>query len=183
VQERDQQIIQLILEENQMERGFSLLVNTFKEQLYWHIRKMVKDHDFADEVLQNTFIKVYKGIKNFRADSKLYTWLYRIASNEAITFLKKQQRLKTVALDAGENPAIQRMKADDYFDSSKVEQLLQKALDQLPDKQRDVFCMRYYDDMSYKAISEQLGVSVGGLKANYHHAVKKIEEFIKNNAS
>ena len=163
------------------DKGFRNLVQTYQERLYWHIRQMVNLHDDADEVLQNTFIKIYKGIKNFRGDSKLYTWLYRIATNECMTFLKKKQKHMTVALDNEEGSVAHTLKADNYFDGDKVDVLLKQALATLPEKQRQVFVLRYFDELSYNDISELLNTSVGGLKASYHHAVKKIEAFVKNN--
>ena len=163
------------------EKGFRLLVQTYQERLYWHIRKMVTIHDDADEVLQNTFIKTFKGFKNFRGDAKLYTWLYRIATNECLTFLKKRKRHSTVELDNEESGIANSLKADSYFNGDDAIVVLNKALDILPKKQKQVFIMRYYDELSYKDISEMLNTSVGGLKASYHHAVKKIERFVKDN--
>ncbi|BDS14423.1 RNA polymerase sigma factor [Aureispira anguillae] len=163
------------------EKGFRNLVQSYQERLYWHIRQMVNGHNDADEVLQNTFIKIYKGIKNFRGDSKLYTWLYRIATNECITFLKKKKKYATIDLDHEEGGLVNTLQADNYFDGDKATLLLNQALNCLPDKQRQVFVLRYFDELTYKEMSELLETSVGGLKASYHHAVKKIELFVKEN--
>ena len=162
------------------ERGFRDLIATYQERLYWHIRQMVSLHNDADEVLQNTYIKIYKGIKNFRGDAKLYTWLYRIATNECLTFLNKRKKYATVHLDDEESPISLTLKADDYFDGDAATLILKDALETLPEKQRQVFVLRYYDELSYNDISELLETSVGGLKASYHHAVKKIEVFVKS---
>ena len=162
------------------ESGFRALVQTYQERLYWHIRQMVNLHDDADEVMQNTFIKVYKGIQKFRGDAKLYTWLYRIATNECISFLKKKKKYATVELDDGESGIANRLEADSYFDGDKATSILKQALETLPEKQKQVFILRYFDELAYKEISEMLNTSVGGLKASYHHAVKKIEAFVKS---
>ena len=176
----EKNILLLLGDASTFEKGFCLLVQTYQERLYWHIRAMVNLHDDTDEVLQNTFIKVYRGFKNFRKDAKLYTWLYRIATNEALTFLKKRNKHNTIELDNTDTGIANTLKADSYMDSNEVEMLLQAALDTLPEKQKEVFTMRYYDELSYKEISAMLETSVGGLKASYHHAVKKIESFIKS---
>lgn len=178
--EQDKTILGLIRNVRTFERGFRLLVQTFKERLYWHIRQRVNLHDYTDEILQNTFIKVYKGLKNFRGDSKLYTWLYRIASNETFTFMKKQQKHATDSIDTEDNYLAQTLKADNYFDGDQAQIILRKAIASLPEKQGKVFAMRYFEDMSYKEIAEVLETSVGALKASYHHAVKKIEAYVKN---
>lgn len=163
------------------EKGFRFLVQTYQERLYWHIRKLVNLQDDTDEVLQNTFIKVYRGIANFRGDAQLYTWMYRIATNEALTFLKKKKKHATVDLDNEESGLMESLEADKYFDGDRATVLLQEALEQLPEKQRQVFVFRYYDELSYKEISEIVDTSVGGLKASYHHAVKKIEIYLREN--
>jgi RNA polymerase sigma-70 factor (ECF subfamily) len=163
------------------EKGFRFLVQTYQERLYWHIRKLVNLQDDTDEVLQNTFIKVYRGITKFRGDAQLYTWMYRIATNEALTFLKKKKKHATVDLDNEESGLMESLEADKYFDGDRATVLLQEALEQLPEKQRQVFVFRYYDELSYKEISEIVDTSVGGLKASYHHAVKKIEIYLREN--
>ncbi len=174
----DEKIIALLAEAANIEQGFRLLVETYQERLYWQIRKMVFDHDDAHDVLQNTFIKVYRGIKNFKGDSKLHTWLYRIAANESITFLNKKKKQFTSSIDHEEFGLANSLKADQYFDGNEAEMILQQALAALPDKQRQVFNLRYEDKMSYREMSEVLGTSIGALKASYHHAVKKIENYI-----
>ncbi len=176
----EKNILSLLGVSKTFEKGFRLLVQTYQERLYWHIRSMVKLHDDTDEVLQNTFIKAYKGFPKFRGASQLYTWLYRIATNESITFIKKKNKQQTVALDATTFQGSQQLQADIYFDSETIENILKAALETLPTKQKEVFMLRYYQELPYKKISEQLGTSVGGLKASYHHAIKKIELFVKN---
>jgi len=161
-------------------KGLKLLMDTYQEQLYWHIRRIVSVHEDADDVLQNTFIKVYRSISSFKGDAKLYTWLYRIATNESLTLLKKRKRHVSEHLD-GEDNLGERLLADPYWSGDKTQLALKKAISKLPEKQMLVFNLRYYDDMSYKAMSEMLETSEGALKASYHHAVKKIEQFIKFN--
>jgi RNA polymerase sigma factor (sigma-70 family) len=177
--ELDQEILDLLSITETYQKGFSLLVKSYQERLYWHIRGMLNTHEDSDEVLQNTFIKVYKGIANFKGQSKLYTWLYRIASNEAISYIKKMKKHQAITLDDPENGMSNSIKADSYVDSENIDRLLQAAIQDLPEKQRQVFLLRYYDEMPYQEISEILETSVGGLKASYHHAAKKIESFIK----
>jgi RNA polymerase sigma factor (sigma-70 family) len=162
------------------ERAFTAIIKKYQEKLYWHIRRMVVTHEDADDVLQNMFIKVWKGLENFREDSQLYTWLYRIATNESLTFLEQQKRRTSVSLGDVENGLSNKLKADENFDANKLEWKLQVAIQQLPEKQRAVFNLRYYDEMPYEKMSQVLETSEGALKASYHHAVKKIEEFILN---
>ena len=162
------------------DKGFSWMLKLYQERIYWHIRRMVLNHEDANDIVQNTFMKAYKGIKKFKGNAKLYTWLYRIATNEALTFLQKKKRRQTSPLDGDDNHLANQLKADIYFDGNEIQQKLQLAVDTLPEKQRLVFNMRYFDEMPYKDISDVLGTSVGGLKASYHHAVKKIEYFLKN---
>jgi len=162
------------------ERGFTAIVNKYQEKLYWHIRRMVIEHADADDILQNVFIKVWKGLENFREDSQLYTWLYRIATNETLSFLEKKKRNSTLSLNDLESDLENKIKADSHFDSNKLEWRLQLAIKELPEKQRIVFNLRYYDAMPYEQMSEILETSEGALKASYHHAAKKIESFLKN---
>jgi RNA polymerase sigma-70 factor (ECF subfamily) len=171
----DERILNLLSSEHTYERGFRLLIAEYKERLYWHIRRLVLVHSDADDVLQNTFIKIYKGIAHFEGKSKLYTWLYRIATNEAITFLQSQARQKTDSLDVSETSLTARLKADAWFDGDDIQVRLQKAISQLPEKQKIVFNLRYYDEMPYEEMANLLNTSVGALKASYHHAAKKIE--------
>ena len=161
--------------------AFKELVAQYKERLYWHIRNIVKSHDDADDVLQNTFIKVYKSIDGFKGESKLYSWLYRIATNEAITLLNKNAKRLQITNEEAQNLAINNMESDVYFEGDAIQLKLQKAIATLPSKQQLVFNMKYFDHMKYQEISEILGTTVGGLKASYFHAVKKIENYIKKN--
>ena len=162
------------------ERGFTAIIKKYQERLYWHIRRMVVDHDDANDVLQNMFIKVWKGLENFREDSQLYTWLYRIATNECLTFLEQQKKRSSTSLSDMENGLENKLKADTNFDANRLEWKLQMAIQKLPEKQRVVFNLRYYDEMPYEEMSRVLETSEGALKASYHHAAKKIEEFILN---
>ncbi len=163
-----------------MERGLKLLMDKYQEPLYRHLRAMVHSHDDANDLLQNCFIKAYQCIGQFEGKSKLYTWLYRIAANEAITFLRGQKRRAADSMDDNANASIcQALKADEPLDAANIEALLQSAMQTLPDKQKQVFVLRYYDEMPYEEMSKVLGTSVGALKASYHHAVKKIENFLE----
>ena len=162
------------------ERSFTLIIKKYQEKLYWHIRRMVVSHDDANDVLQNMFIKVWNALGNFREDSQLYTWLYRIATNESLTFLEQQKKRASVSLSDVESGLSNRLKADKHFDANKLEWKLQVAIQQLPDKQRVVFSLRYYDEMPYEEMSRVLETSEGALKASYHHAVKKIEDYMLN---
>jgi len=162
------------------ERAYTAIIKKYQEKLYWHIRRMVVDHDDANDVLQNVFIRVWKGLENFREDSQLYTWLYRIATNECLTFLEQQKKRATISLSDVDNGLTDKIKADQHFDPNKLEWKLQLGIQQLPEKQRIVFQLRYYDEMPYEEMSRVLDTSEGALKASYHHAVKKIEDYIKN---
>jgi len=162
------------------ESAFTTIIKKYQEKLYWHIRRMVVDHDDANDVLQNVFIRVWNGLENFREDSQLYTWLYRIATNESLTFIEQQKKRTTVSLSDVETGLSNKIKADKHFDPNKLEWKLQLAIQQLPEKQRIVFSLRYYDEMPYEEMSRVLETSEGALKASYHHAVKKIEDYIKN---
>ncbi len=160
-------------------KAFEVLVNTYKERLYWHIRRIVLNHDDTDDVLQNTFIKVYKNIDNFNGDSKLYSWMYRIATNEALTFLKKKSKKLRVSDTELQDKMIDNLQADVYFEGDEIQLKLQKAVATLPEKQKLIFNMKYFEEMKYEEISNILDTSVGGLKASYHLAVKKVESFLK----
>ena len=175
----DKEILTLISTDATRNDGYRMLVGKYKEKLYWHIRRMVHDHDDADDILQNTFLKVIRHIAGFQEQSSLYTWMYRIASNETLNFLKAGSRTAAPA------QAMAMAAATDHHDSPSADMmldLLARALDTLPDKQRMVFHMRYYDEMPYQQIAEITDTTVGALKASYHHAVKKIEEYIKERA-
>jgi len=162
------------------ERAFTAIIRKYQEKLYWHIRRMVVEHEDANDVLQNVFIRVWNGLENFREDSQLYTWLYRIATNECLSYLEQQKRKSALPLDETESGLSNKIVADKYFDPNKLEWKLQLAIQQLPDKQRVVFTLRYYDEMPYEEMSRVLDTSEGALKASYHHAVKKIEDYILN---
>lgn len=162
------------------ERAFTAIIKKYQEKLYWHVRRLVVDHDDANDVLQNMFIKVWNGLENFREDSQLYTWLYRIATNEGLSFLEQQKRRSTISLSDVESGLSNKVKADTHFDANKLEWKLQVAIQQLPEKQRIVFNLRYFDELPYQEMSRILDTSEGALKASYHHAAKKIEQFIKN---
>lgn len=158
--------------------AFRELLSLYKERLYWHIRKIVISHDDADDVLQNTFIKVYRNIDKFKGDSKLYSWLYRIATNESITHINKNAKRMQLSNEEHQKLAIDNLKADVYFEGDEIQLKLQNAIASLPQKQQLVFNMKYFDDFKYKEIAEILETSEGALKASYHIAVKKIESFL-----
>jgi RNA polymerase sigma-70 factor, ECF subfamily len=176
----DDHILTLLAAADTHERGFRLLMTRYQEPLYRHVRRMVYDHDDANDVIQNTLIKVFRNVERFEGKSKLYTWLYRIATNEAITFINSRQRKDTDTIDDPQNLHLaNQLRADTFFDGDEIQIRLQQAIAILPDKQRTVFNLRYYDEMPYEEMSEVLGTSVGALKASYHHAVKKVEGFFK----
>lgn len=158
-----------------------MLINTYKERLYWHIRRIVLDHDDADDVLQNTFIKVFRSIDGFKGDSKLYSWMYRIATNESLTFIKQKSKKLGLNSEAMQERMANNLQADVYFEGDDIQYKLQQAIAKLPEKQKLVFNMKYFEELKYEEISEILETSVGGLKASYHHAVKKIESYLKEN--
>src|SRR6478672_3007046 len=177
----DKELLQQFRQPETREQGFTSIVKKFQEKLYWHIRRMVIDHEDANDVLQNMFIKVWNGLDNFREASQLYTWLYRIATNECLTFLEQKKRKQAISLSDSENGLTNQLRADSNFDAGKLEWKLQLGIQQLPEKQRIVFNLRYYDEMPYDEMSKVLDTSAGALKASYHHAAKKIEEYILNN--
>jgi len=162
------------------EKAFTAIIKKYQEKLYWHVRRMVIEHEDANDVLQNVFVRVWNGLENFREDSQLYTWLYRIATNECLTYIEQQKKRSAVALDEVESGLSNKIKADSHFDANRLEWKLQLAIQQLPEKQRLVFNLRYYDEMPYEEMSRVLDTSEGALKASYHHAVKKIEDYIRN---
>ena len=157
------------------EAGFKILIKEYQQPLYWHIRKIVFDHEDADDVLQNTYIKIFKNIKNFRGESKLFSWMYRIATNEALTFIKQKSRKLGLSLNEFNEKQVNQLEADVYFEGDAIALKLQLAVANLPEKQRLVFNLKYYEELKYDEISEILETSVGALKASYHHAVKKIK--------
>jgi RNA polymerase sigma-70 factor (ECF subfamily) len=180
VNAEDMELLQQFRNPVTKEKAYTLIIKKYQEKLYWHIRRMVVEHEDANDVLQNMFIKVWNGLDNFREDAQLYTWLYRIATNESLTFLDQQKRRSAVSFDDMESSLGNKLKADKHFDANKLEWKLQLAIQQLPEKQRVVFNLRYYDEMPYEEMSRVLETSEGALKASYHHAVKKIEDFILN---
>jgi RNA polymerase sigma-70 factor (ECF subfamily) len=159
-------------------QAFAKVVSEYSERLYWQIRKMVLIHEDTDDILQETFIKAWTNIDNFRGDSKLSTWLYRIAINESITFLNKKRNQNNVSMDDDDTFLLNTLESDSYFDGDEAQLLLQKAILTLPEKQRLVFQMKYFKELKYEEMSDILGTSVGALKASYHHATKKIEKFL-----
>lgn len=175
----EETLVQQLKEKESQSQAFEVLVNTYKERLYWHIRRIVLNHDDADDVLQNTFIKVFRNIDGFKGDSKLYSWMYRIGTNEALTFLKAKSRKLGVSNEELHQRMANNLQADVYFEGDEIQLKLQKAIAILPEKQKLVFNMKYFEAMKYEEISEILDTSVGGLKASYHLAVKKIERYLK----
>ncbi len=178
----DDQILAQFQQEKQRDRAFQTLVRKYQQRLYWHVRTMVGEHEDADDVLQNVFLKAWKALPEFRGESKIFTWLYRIATNESITFLAQRKRRATVSIDALDSQRMGSLEADSFMDSDMAQERLRQAVERLPDKQRAVFSLKYFDEMKYKDMSEIMGTSVGALKASYHHAVKKVEEFLKGAA-
>ncbi len=176
----DKELLFQFKNEATRERAFTSIIKKYQEKLYWHIRRMVVEHEDANDVLQNMFIKVWKNLDNFREDSQLYTWLYRIATNESLTYIEQQKKRASISLSDEENYLSHKLQADKHFDGQKLEWKLQIAIQQLPDKQKAVFNLRYYDEMPYEEMSRVLETSEGALKASYHHAVKKIEDYILN---
>lgn len=174
----EREVLKLLQEESTQRKGFEMIVGQYSEQLYWQIRRMVLSHEDANDLLQNTFIKAWTNIDYFRAEAKLSTWLYRIALNECLTFLNKQRAMTTVDIDDPEAVVVQSWKVTPTFGRQDTD-VLAKALQTLPEKQRMVFNLKYYQEMKYEEMSEIFGTSVGALKASYHHAVKKIEKFLE----
>lgn len=175
----ERQIISLLSNPETQRKAFEAVVRQYGEQLYWQIRRIVLLHDDADDVLQNVFIKAWSNLASFRSDSKLSTWLYRIAVNESIDFMRRQKNREAVSADDDASGVVNTLLADRYFDGDEAEALLQQAIARLPDVQRTVFNLRYYDDMKYSEMSKILGTSEGALKASYHIAVKKISEYLR----
>lgn len=177
----EKEIILKLQEPDQQREAFEWIVNTYKEQLYYQIRRMVLSHEDADDLLQNTFIKAWNNLEYFRGEAKLSTWLYRIALNECLNFLNKQRAQKHLSIEESEANLLNQLESDPYFDGDQTQLLFEKAIQTLPEKQRIIFHLKYFQDMKYNEISEIMGTSVGALKASYHHAVKKIEDFFKQN--
>lgn len=179
--QEEQEFIQELLNPKTQNLAFEKLLKEFQRPLYNHIRTIVLNHDDTDDVLQNTFVKVFQNLNKFKGESKLFSWIYRIATNEALTFLNHKAKKNGVSSETLQNKAIDNLKADVYFDGNEIQIKLQKAIIQLPEKQQLVFKMKYFEELKYEEISEILGTSVGALKASYHHAVKKIEAFVTTN--
>ena len=179
--QEEKDFIRELLDPKTQNVAFQKLLQQYQRPLYNHIRNIVLNHDDADDVLQNTFVKVFQYLKDFKGDSKLFSWIYRIATNEAITFINKKAKRNGMTGEALQNKIVDNLKADDYFDGSDIQLKLQKAITLLPEKQQLVFKMRYYEEIKYEDMSTILGTSVGALKASYHHAVKKIEDFMNTN--
>jgi RNA polymerase sigma-70 factor (ECF subfamily) len=175
----DDELLERFRDEGSRNDAFSAVVARYRERLYWHIRKMVVVHEDADDVLQNTFIKAWNGLETFKGEAKLYTWLYRIATNESINFLNQKRGRQMMSLEDAGNELSQALYHDMYFSGDELQLQLQQAILSLPEKQRLVFNMKYFDEMPYEDMSEILGTSVGALKASYHHAVKKIKEWFE----
>lgn len=170
----EKKLIELLQDKTTAHKAFDTLVSEYSEPLYWHIRKMVVSHNDANDLLQNVFMKAWKNIHNFRGDAKLSTWLYKIAVNESLNFLNHERQKRELSDDSADEFILNNIESDEYFDGDAVQLKLQQAIASLPEKQRIVFNMKYFDEMKYEEISEILGTSVGALKASYHHAVKKI---------
>lgn len=177
----DSELIKLFKEGANPNYIFNLLMTKYQQRVYWHIRRLVIDHDDTNDLVQDVFVKVWKNLANFREDSKIFTWLYRIATNESITFLNKKKRRLFFSFNNLENQLTDKLSDDNFFKGTEIEKKLQQAIIKLPPKQRIVFNMKYFDEMKYEEMAEVLQTSVGALKASYHHAVKKIEEFVLNN--
>ncbi len=179
--QKEKEFIQELLNPKTQNQAFEKLLKEYQKPLYNHIRNIVLNHDDTDDVLQNTFVKVFQYLKNFKGESKLFSWMYRIATNEALTFLSQKAKKNGISSETLQNITIDNLKADTYFDGNEIQIKLQKAIVLLPEKQQLVFKMKYFEELKYEEISEILGTSVGALKASYHHAVKKIEAFVTTN--
>ena len=175
----EREIIALLQDASRQREAFECIVKEYSEQLYWQIRRMVLSHDDANDILQNTFIKAWMNINYFRGEAKMSTWLYKIALNECLTFLNKQRASNQLSIDDTHIEMIEKLETDPYFDGDETQKIFLKAVHALPEKQQMVFNLKYFKEMKYEEISEILGTSIGALKASYHHAVKKIEKFLK----
>ena len=175
----ENEIIALLQDSTRQREAFECIVKEYSEQLYWQIRRMVLSHDDANDLLQNTFIKAWMNIDYFRGDAKISTWLYRIALNECLTFLNKQRANAQLSIDDIQAEMVNKLETEPYFDGDETQKIFLKAVHTLPEKQQMVFNLKYFKEMKYEEISEILGTSIGALKASYHHAIKKIEKFLK----
>lgn len=176
----DKELLERFRDEKTRNAAFGQIIQRYQRRLYWHIRRMVVDHDDTDDVLQNVFIKMWKGLESFKEDSQLFTWLYRVATNETLTFIKQRKADLFVRYGDVEYNIESKLEDDNYFRGDEIQKKLQLAIQTLPEKQRLVFNMKYFEEMKYEDMSAVLDTSVGALKASYHHAVKKIEEYIRN---
>ncbi|NGY38888.1 sigma-70 family RNA polymerase sigma factor [Flavobacterium sp. XN-5] len=179
--QEEEEFIQQLLNPTTQNEAFQKLLLTYQKPLYNHIRNIILNHDDTDDVLQNTFIKVYQNLSKFKGESKLFSWMYRIATNEALTFLNQKAKRGGISSETLQNKTIDNLTSDSHFDGDELQVKLQKAIITLPEKQQLVFKMKYFEELKYEQISEILGTSVGALKASYHHAVKKIEAFVTSN--
>lgn len=175
----DKELLEMFRSNETRSYSFNLIVRKYQERLYWHVRKIVISHDDTDDIVQNTFIKVWVNLESFREESQLFTWLYRIATNEALTFLKRKRTKFLLPLVDVEQQLSRTLESEPFIDGNELEIKLQKAVLKLPEKQRLVFNMKYFEELKYEEISEILGTSVGALKASFHHAVKKIEDSLE----
>ena len=176
--QEEEEFIKQLLDSKTQNVAFQKLLSTYQKPLYNHIRNIVLNHDDTDDVLQNTFVKIFQNLKNFKGESKLFSWMYRIATNEAISFLNQKAKKSGISSRIIQDKALDNLRADVYFDGNEIQIKLQQAIATLPEKQQLVFKMKYFEELKYEEISEILGTSVGALKASYHHAVKKIESFL-----
>ena len=179
--QEEKKFIEDLLNPKTQNQAFEILLKNFQKPLYNHIRNIVLNHDDTDDVLQNTFVKVFQNLNKFKGESKLFSWVYRIATNEALTFLSKKAKSGGVSSETLQNKTIDNLQSDVYFDGNEIQIKLQRAIAILPEKQQLVFKMKYFEELKYEEISEILGTSVGALKASYHIAVKKIESFVTTN--
>ena len=179
--QEEKEFIAELLNPKTQNQAFQKLLQNYQKPLYNHIRNIVLNHDDTDDVLQNTFIKIFQNLKNFKGESKLFSWIYRIATNEAITFINNKAKRNGTTSEALQTKIVENLQADVYFDGNEIQLKLQKAINLLPEKQQLIFKMKYFEELKYENISEILGTSVGGLKASYHHAVKKIEDYMNSN--
>ena len=174
----DKKIIDL-QKSGEFEQAFNAIVNCYSERLYWHVRRFVCSHDDTDDLLQEIYVKIWKGLPNFKGESQIFTWIYRIATNETLTFLRRQKIISLVHLDSPETSFLRKIESDPYWNGNAIQRELHKAIQKLPEKQRIVFNMRYFEEMKYEDISEITGTSVGSLKASYHYAYNKIQNQLK----
>lgn len=175
------ELLKALQDNTQKEYAFKLLLDTYQVRLYWHIRKLVLVHEDTDDVLQNTFLKIYKGIGSFKGQSAIHTWMYRIAYNESIDFLNKKKKQLRLSSEELNDSILDALEQDIYFEGDAIQLQLEAALLTLPEKQRSVFCMRYYDELKFKEIAEIVNTSEGALKASYHHAAKKVTQYLTAN--